>query len=160
VDAAGEGKYAELDNQGRYRVKFFFPESVVLADSNDVTEGNFSVPLRMAQAHAGESSGIHFPLLKGSEVLVAFTDADPDRPVILSALPNPSHPSVVSDENLDVNMMRTPGGHKFSMTDTDGKKQMSMETPGGHKIILHDEKGKQELRLQSPDGSNFRLRQK
>jgi uncharacterized protein involved in type VI secretion and phage assembly len=160
VDAGGDGKYAELDEHGRYRVRFAFPETVVLADSDSVSEGNFSIPLRMAQAHAGSSSGIHFPLLKGVEVLVACTDADPDRPVILSALPNPEHPSVVADKNPDENLMQTPGGHAISMLDTEGKKNMTMSTPGGHKIIMNDESGNSEIRLESPGGGSYiRLKQ-
>jgi type VI secretion system secreted protein VgrG len=161
VDAAGDGEYAMLDGHGRYQVKFAFPESVVLADSDQVTEGNFSIPLRMAQPHAGTSSGIHFPLLKGVEVLVACTDGDPDRPVILSALPNPAHPSVVADKNQDENLVQTPGGHKISMIDTEGRKNMTISTPGGQQIIMNDKEGERELRLQSPLGGGYiRLKEK
>ena len=131
VDASGDGTYAELDKHGRYKVMFFFPEKVIHTDADDPSEGNRSIPLRMAQAHAGQSSGIHFPLLKGTEALVAFTDGDPDRPVILSALPNPEHPSVVADENQQSNMIRTPGGHTLTMLDTEGKREIRIETPGG-----------------------------
>jgi type VI secretion system secreted protein VgrG len=155
VDAEGDGKYAELDQHGRYKVMFFFPEKVIHSDGDDAAEGNRSIPLRMAQAHAGESSGIHFPLLKGVETLVAFTDGDPDRPLILSALPNPEHPSVVVDENQQTNMIRTPGGNKISLTDTEGQKNLSLETPGGNQIIMRDENGKREIRLQSPFGGSY-----
>lgn len=161
VDASGDGAYAELDEHGRYKVMFFFPEKVIHTDADDPSEGNRSIPLRMAQPHAGQSSGIHFPLLKGVEALVAFTDGDPDRPVILSAMPNPEHPSVVADENQQSNMIATPGGHKINLTDTEGKQNFSMETPGGHKIIMHDEGGKRELKLQSPCGGSYlRIREK
>ena len=161
VDAAGDGQYAELDGDGRYKVMFFFPEKVIHTDADNPAEGNRSIPLRMAQAHAGQSSGIHFPLLKGVEVLVAFTDGDPDRPVILSALPNPEHPSVVADENQQTNMIQTPGGHRISFTDTEGLKNLTLETPGGHQIVMHDEAGQRELRLQSPCGGQYlRLREK
>jgi len=160
VDAAGDGKYAELDKHGRYKVMFFFPEKVIHSDADDPAEGNRSIPLRMAQSHAGQSSGIHFPLLKGVEVLVAFTDGDPDRPVIVNALPNPEHPSVVADTNQQTNLIQTPGGHKISLTDTAGQKNLTLETPGGHKIIMHDELGKRELRLQSPGGGHIRLHEK
>jgi type VI secretion system secreted protein VgrG len=131
VDASGDGKYAELDKHGRYKVMFFFPEKVIHTDADDPSEGNRSIPLRMAQAHAGQSSGIHFPLLKGVEALVAFTDGDPDRPVILSAMPNPEHPSVIADENQQSNMIRTPGGNVITMVDTEGKREIRIESPGG-----------------------------
>ncbi|MDL2216609.1 type VI secretion system Vgr family protein, partial [Desulfovibrio sp. OttesenSCG-928-M14] len=160
VDASSDGVYAELDSHGRYKVMFFFPEKIIHTDADDPSEGNRSIPLRMAQAHVGQSSGIHFPLLKGAEALVAFTDGDPDRPVILSAMPNPEHPSVVADTNQESNMIQTPGGHKINLTDTDGKRSFTMETPGGHSIRMHDENGKREIRLESNDGSYIRLHEK
>ena len=160
VDASGDGKYAELDQHGRYKVTFYFPEKVFHSDAANPADGNKSIPLRMAQPHTGQASGIHFPMLKGSEVLVAFTDGDPDRPLILAAMPNPEHPSVVADKNQQSNMIRTPGGHKINLTDTDGQKNLTMETPGGHKIVMHDEEGKKEIRLQAPGGGHYlRLKQ-
>lgn len=138
VDASGDGKYAELDEHGRYKVMFFFPEKVIHTDADDPSEGNRSIPLRMAQAHAGQSSGIHFPLLKGVETLVAFTDGDPDRPVIVSAIPNPEHPSVVTDKNQQTNMIQTPAGHKITIHDEDGKGEIKMESSGGCYIRLYE----------------------
>ena len=160
VDASSEGKYAELDKHGRYKVMFFFPEKVIHPDADNASEGNRSIPLRMAQSHVGQSSGIHFPLLKGAEALVAFTDGDPDRPVIISAMPNPEHPSVVGDINQESNMIQTPGGHKINLTDTEGKRKFSMETPGGHSISMRDEGGKREIRLESTGGCYIRLHEK
>ena len=155
IDASGDGQYAELDEHGRYKAMFFFPEKVIHSDADDPSDGNRSIPLRMAQPHTGESSGIHFPLLKGSEVLVAFTDGDPDRPLILAAMPNPERPSVVADKNQQSNMIQTPGGHMIKLTDTDGLANFTMATPAGHQIIMHDEMGKRELRLQSPCGGHY-----
>ncbi|MDR1777090.1 MAG: type VI secretion system Vgr family protein [Desulfovibrio sp.] len=155
VDAAGDGEYAEMDDEGRYKVKFFFPEKVFRADAEVTTDGNNSIPLRMMQEHAGQNSGIHFPLQKKVEVLVAFVNGNPDRPVILGALPNPEHPSVVVDKNRQNNVIRTPGGQAISMTDTVGKKELSLKTAGGHGITMRDENGKRELRLQSPCGGNY-----
>ncbi|MDR2056104.1 MAG: type VI secretion system tip protein VgrG [Desulfovibrio sp.] len=155
VDAAGSGDYAELDKHGRYKVKFFFPEKVIAADAEVSQDGNWSIPLRMMQPHAGSKSGIHFPLLKGVEVMVVFTDGDPDRPVILGALPNPEHPSVVVDSNRQTNMLQTPGGHTITMTDTAGSKELSLKTPGGHGITMRDVDGKREIRLDSPCGGNY-----
>ncbi|MDR1685789.1 MAG: type VI secretion system tip protein VgrG, partial [Desulfovibrio sp.] len=88
IDAAGSGEYAELDKHGRYKVKFHFAEKVFFADGSDPGDGSNSIPLRLMQAHAGEQSGIHFPLLKGVEVLTAFVNGDPDRPILLGCLPN------------------------------------------------------------------------
>ncbi|MDR0827345.1 MAG: type VI secretion system tip protein VgrG [Desulfovibrio sp.] len=155
VDAGGTGKYAEVDNKGRYKIKFHFAENVIHADSDDTRDGNNSMPLRMMQSHAGSDSGIHFPLLKGVEALAAFVEGDPDRPLLVGALPNPDQPSVVKDENQQSNMIRTPGGHQITLTDTEGMENMTMGTPGGHKIIMHDENGKRHISLESPCGGSY-----
>lgn len=136
VDAAGAGDYAELDEHGRYKVEFFFPEKVVYSDSDNPADGNRSIPLRMAQPHAGEKSGIHFPLLKGVEVLVMFTDGDPDRPFILSAMPNPEHPSVIDDTTQESNKIATPGGNAITMLDSVGKREIKIEIAGGGYIRM------------------------
>jgi uncharacterized protein involved in type VI secretion and phage assembly len=62
------------------------------------------------------------------EVLVAFTNGDPDRPLILGALPNPEHPSVVVDQNQQTNVIRTPSGNSLTMTDTEGAQEIRMES--------------------------------
>jgi uncharacterized protein involved in type VI secretion and phage assembly len=64
-------------------------------------------------------------------VLVAFTDGDPDRPVILGAMPNPEHPSVVADENQQDNVIRTPGGNSITMKDTEGQRELRMTSADG-----------------------------
>jgi type VI secretion system secreted protein VgrG len=48
--------------------------------------------------------------------------------VILGAMPNPEHPSVVADENEQTNVIRTPGGNSITMTDTEGQKEIRMES--------------------------------
>ena len=53
-----------------------------------------------AEPYAGKSdSGMHFPLLAGTEVALAYVNGDPDRPIILGALPNPLTPNVVTSSN-------------------------------------------------------------
>ncbi len=52
----------------------------------------------MMQPYGGKREGMHFPLRKGTEVLLAFIDGDPDRPVIAGAVPNPETPSVVTEK--------------------------------------------------------------
>ena len=92
VDAAGSGEYAELDRHGRYKVIMPFDESGRSA-------AQASCFLRMAQPYAGSHNGMHFPLIKGTEVLVCFADGDPDRPYIHAAIPNPENRSPVTVNN-------------------------------------------------------------
>jgi type VI secretion system secreted protein VgrG len=134
IDAYGSGKYAELDDQGRYKVKFYF-------DASDASDGKASAWLRMAQPYAGTNSGMHFPLLKGTEVLVGFVDGDPDRPLILAAAPNPDTPSVVDSSNSTKNCITTSGQNKIHMNDKESNEN----------IVLHSEKQETWVRLGAPN---------
>ncbi|MBM4376763.1 MAG: type VI secretion system tip protein VgrG [Deltaproteobacteria bacterium] len=98
-----EGRYANLDAEGRYLVRFFF-------DTTCPTERATSRPVRMLQNHAGEGYGTHFPLKPGTEVAVAFVGGDPDRPIIVGAIPNALTPSPVNAANPGVHRMRTSRG--------------------------------------------------
>jgi type VI secretion system secreted protein VgrG len=103
ADAASASKHAHLDDRGRYVVRLLF-------DPTPPGERPASRPLRMAQAHAGASFGIHFPLKPGVEVLVAFVDGDPDRPVIVGAVPNALTPSPVDARNPTLHRIKTGDG--------------------------------------------------
>lgn len=113
VDAAGDGKYAELDDQGRYKLKFPF-------DRSDRKDGKASRYVRMAQPYAGDDMGMHFPLHKGTEVIVTHINGDPDRPLIAAAVPNPSTGSKVTGSNQSQSMIRTGGGNSIQLEDTQG----------------------------------------
>jgi len=67
IDAGpgGSSKYAQLDSEGRYTVRFLF-------DTNPPGEQQASRPVRMLQHHVGENYGTHFPLKPGVEVLIGF----------------------------------------------------------------------------------------
>jgi type VI secretion system secreted protein VgrG len=104
VDGANEGgRYADIDAEGRYRVRILF-------DTTPVGERRLSRPVRMLQNHAGEGYGTHFPLKPGTEVAVGFVGGDPDRPVIVGAAPNPTKPSPVTGVNPGVHRIRTSTG--------------------------------------------------
>src|SRR5262249_48145833 len=105
------GHYAEIDEHGRYTVRFFFDTSPLGARSRS------SLPVRMAQPHAGPGYGMHFPLKPGIEVLVAFTEGDPDRPFIVGSVPNPITPSPVTRPNAIVNRIETATGVFIEMKD-------------------------------------------
>ncbi len=129
IDAAGDGKYAELDEDGRYKVILPF-------DRSGRDGGKASAPIRMMQPSAGESQGMHFPLRKGTEVLLTFIDGDPDRPVIAGALPSPgSNP--VNAGNQTMANITSGGGNKIHMEDKEGSQRILMhcDTPGQQSYI-------------------------
>jgi type VI secretion system secreted protein VgrG len=122
VDAAGSGHYAEVDDQGRYKVILPF-------DLNSAKGGKASSWLRMAQPYAGENHGMHFPLHKGTEVLLTFIDGDPDRPIIAAAVPNPITPSPINSANATQSRITTAGGNKIHIEDQKGSEGMLLQTP-------------------------------
>lgn len=123
IDASDRGaKYAQVDGEGRYRVRFIF-------DTSDAQGGQASRPLRMAQPHAGPGYGMHFPLRPGVEVALTCVDGDPDRPIIMGTLPNPTTPSPVATDNAPRNIIRTGAGNEINIDDTDGSERIKLSTP-------------------------------
>lgn len=129
VDAAGDGQYAELDDQGRYKLKFPF-------DRSDKKDGKASRYVRMAQPYAGDDMGMHFPLHKGTEVIVTHINGDPDRPLIAAAVPNPMTNSKVTGENQSQSMIRSGGGNSIQMEDTAGSEGFNLNATYGYSLTV------------------------
>jgi len=122
VDAAGSGQYAELDDQGRYKVILPF-------DLSGRKDGKASLWLRMIQPYAGSNHGMHFPLHKGTEVLLSFVEGNPDRPIIAGAGPNPETPSQVTSADQTMSKITTSGGNKIHIEDKEGSQRILLQTP-------------------------------
>ncbi len=122
IDAAGSGEYAELDSQGRYT-------AILPFDISGRKDGKASAPLRMAQPYAGSNHGMHFPLHKGTEVLLTFIDGDPDRPIIQSAVPNPETSSPVNVNNQTMSAITTASGNQVHFEDKSGTERILMHSP-------------------------------
>lgn len=97
------GENVNIDADGRYTVRFLF-------DMSPDERPKVSCPVRMAQPSAGIGQGFHFPLKPGIEVLLAFIDGDPDRPIIVGAVPNPLTQSPVVAANATESVIRTSSG--------------------------------------------------
>ena len=128
IDAGGDGEYAEIDDEGRYKVKLPF-------DQSDSADGKASRWIRMAQSYAGADYGMHFPLHKGTEVLLTFVDGDPDRPIISGTVPNPETGSPVTGANQTQSMIRTAGGNQIRIEDNAGGQQIHMSSPTKGSVI-------------------------
>lgn len=122
IDAEGSGEYAELDAYGQYKVQIPF-------DRTEKGAAKGSAAVRMASPYAGSDHGMHFPLHKGAEVLLSFTDGDPDQPVIVGAVPNSDNPSVVDARNPRLSMIHTKGGNQIGFDDTKGKEAIWLRSP-------------------------------
>ncbi len=117
VDGLGDAAYAELDDHGRYKVVLPF-------DRSSRPNGHNSCWLRKAESYIGGDFGMHFPLHRGTEVLLAFQDGDPDLPLIAGAVPNPLQPSLVTSENPSKSMITTAGGNKIHIEDKEDEKRL------------------------------------
>lgn len=130
VDASpGTEPYADVDHLGRYLVRIPFDEGL---DGKQ----RASRYVRMAQPYAGaDGAGMHFPLRKGTEVLLSHVDGDPDRPVIVGAVPNPSTLSPVTDGNRHLNALQTATGNGLVMDDQLGNQGIQLTTSSGSVVL-------------------------
>ena len=122
IDASDGHPYAEIDSHGRYKVKIKFDES-------DLDSGQASMWVRMLQPHGGDIEGFHFPLRKGTEVLLVFMGGDPDRPVITGVAHNAHNPSAVTVVNGTRNVIQTGGRNRIEMEDQEGSQYIWQNTP-------------------------------
>lgn len=130
VDAEGDGKYAEIDEHGRYKVTIPFDENAA-----DAEPGKASRWIRMAQPYAGQNSGMHFPLLKGAEVLITHIDGDPDRPIIAAAVPNTETESPATGANRTQNALRTASGNVLNIDDNEFSSGFYTRDARGSQVI-------------------------
>ena len=128
IDASGSDKYAEVDDQGRYKVKLPF-------DLSGRDDGRASAWIRMAQPYGGSNHGMHFPLHKNTEVLLTFIDGDPDRPIIQSAVPNPEVPSQITNTDNTMCKITTGGQNKIHIEDKEGSQRILLHSPTNQSFV-------------------------
>lgn len=129
IDSELDTEYAQIDKQGRYRVKLPFDIN------NEHMDGQGSAPVRMMQSYAGKNRGMQFPLTKGTEVLLTFIEGNPDRPVIAGAVSNPETQGPVNANNLSESVIQTGGNNKIRMEDKSGSERMVFESPASNSWI-------------------------
>ncbi|MGA9224339.1 MAG: type VI secretion system tip protein VgrG, partial [Pseudomonas graminis] len=124
--------YSHIDREGRYKVSFLF-------DRDSWKLGEESLWLRLARPYAGDTHGLHLPLICGTEVAIAFEQGDPDRPYIAHALHDSRHPDHVTLTRSDYkrNVLRTPANNKLRMEDNRGKEHIKLSTEHSGKSQLN-----------------------
>jgi type VI secretion system secreted protein VgrG len=141
--------YGHIDKDGRYRVNMLF-------DRDNWETGFESLWVRQSRPYAGDTYGLHLPLLAGTEVAIGFEDGNPDRPYIAGVLHDSAHGDHVTIRNDKRNVLRTPANNKIRLDDERGKEHIKVSTEYG---------GKSQLNLghlvnsdRQPRGEGFELR--
>lgn len=122
--------YAHIDRDGRYRVNMLF-------DRDEWKSGFESLWVRLSRPYAGDTYGLHLPLLAGTEVAIGFEDGNPDRPYIAGVLHDSAHPDHVTIRNYKRNVLRTPANNKIRLDDTREKEHVKISTEYGGKSQLN-----------------------
>ncbi|UZM14962.1 type VI secretion system tip protein VgrG [Pseudomonas kielensis] len=122
--------YGHIDLEGRYKVNLLF-------DRDSWKAGEESLWLRLARPYAGDTHGLHLPLIAGTEVAIAFEQGDPDRPYIAHALHDSQHPDPVTLHNYKRNVLRTPANNKLRMDDSRGEEHIKLSTEHSGKSQLN-----------------------
>lgn len=121
IAAEGSGKYAEVDEKGRYQV--------ILPFGQNPDETPKSAKIHMLQPYGGGDHGLHLPLHKGTEVLLTFLQGDPDRPIICGAVPNVNTPSMIKGEEKTRHRLQTASGNKLELDDNSGNNYLALSSP-------------------------------
>ncbi len=124
VDKASSSNIPEIDGFGRYKV--VFPQ-----DISGRGAGKASCWLRRAQPSVGMGYGTSFPLDAGVEVLISFTDGNPDRPFIASAIANKETGTVDSAASALFSGITTAGGGGLTFNDNGEKQGLNLTTGSG-----------------------------
>ncbi|MCE9855090.1 type VI secretion system Vgr family protein [Raoultella planticola] len=122
--------YGHIDKDGRYRVNMLF-------DRDNRETGFESLWVRQSRQYAGDTYGLHLPLLAGTEVAIGFEDGNPDRPYISGVLHDSAHGDHVTIRNYKRNVLRTPANNKIRLDDERGKEHIKVSTEYGGKSQLN-----------------------
>lgn len=122
--------YGHIDKDGRYRVNMLF-------DRDSWETGFESLWVRQSRPYAGDTYGLHLPLLAGTEVAIGFEDGNPDRPYIAGVLHDSAHGDHVTIRNYKRNVLRTPANNKIRLDDERGKEHIKVSTEYGGKSQLN-----------------------
>jgi type VI secretion system secreted protein VgrG len=120
------GEEVHVDKHGRVKVHFYW-------DRDSRKDEHSSCWIRVTTPWGGKGWGaVSIPRI-GNEVLVAFEEGDPDRPIIIGSLYNGEQtpPFELPDAGIQMGMKSrsSPGGggmNEFTMTDTKGKEKITI----------------------------------
>ncbi len=125
-------KTVHTDEYGQVKVQFHW-------DRYGQNDENSSCWLRVLQPSSGSNWGTQFIPRIGDEVVVAFIDADPDRPIIIGSVYNEANQEPYKlPDNQNISGLKThiedgsqsSRGHELLFDDTPGKERFMLNSEG------------------------------
>jgi len=145
-----DGDYAHLNESGEYRARFPF-------DDGKAKPGEATPPIRMAQPYAGPGYGLHMPVHKGVDLVLAFEDGDIDKPIAVGSVPNPATKTPVTSSNKTQSVMKSASGNIVILDDLKDKTKIELFSTGKHHVLLDDNKDTQGILLETTKKSRLKL---
>jgi len=142
-DCTGRIISDKVDHAGRYYIS---------PDYDERHEDN-TYPVRLLQPCTGENLGFHFPLIKNTKIVITHINGDPDRPVIVGAIPGEERPNTVTAENSTQHILKTPMGNQWLMDDDETQARLKFSI-AGNKALLN--LGSDHISLEANQNSNFK----
>ncbi|RJG41553.1 type VI secretion system tip protein TssI/VgrG [Mesorhizobium sp. DCY119] len=138
IVAGPSGEEIHPDQYGR--IKLWFPW-----DRRAKKDGSDTCWVRVGQNWAGGGWGGQIIPRIGMEVMVAFVDGDPDRPLVTGIVPNPNNkvpydlPANKTRSVFRTNTHKGQGYNEISFEDDNGKEQLYIHAQKDHDVhVLND----------------------
>lgn len=142
VVTANDESAANDGQQGRVKVKF--PHY-----SNE----DESWWVRLASPMAGASRGLYILPEVNDEVLVAFEEGDPNRPVVIGTLwngrdaPPLASNTAVLNGKVEKRILKTRAGNLIEFNDEAGSEQVTIADKAGNKVVLFAKGGEEKITI-------------
>ncbi|QDV25617.1 type VI secretion system Vgr family protein [Aureliella helgolandensis] len=149
VGPAGEEIYT--DEFGRVKVQFYW-------DREGKRDENTSCWVRVSQQWSGKGwGGMQIPHI-GHEVVVAFLEGDPDRPLIVGRVYNAEQnvPMPLPDEKTR-SVLRDYGGNETVMEGAEGKQFIHTQQTCGNEFLMDGVSGQEKIELRDKYGNEIVL---
>jgi len=133
------------DAHGRIKVQFHWDRQ----GKNDIKS---SCWIRVAQFSAGMGYGALFVPRKGQEVVVAFLEGDPDKPLVVGSLYNGAHPTPY--DLTGQHPQSGSGKRRDSKTRSVIRTRSTPDSDGYNEISFEDAKGSEEIYVHAQKDMN------